>query len=468
VYSLTIDQYENIYAGTLQNGVYRSTDNGNIWEEINNGLHNKNIFRVQFIPFNLVFACSETDGGIYRSTDFGENWDITGVTAGTINRAFISELGDIYTATFNGVQKYNAETNKWSVLGLTSVSPVLGLDWLSDIIMDNDDVLFASSWAGDVYKSSDNGTTWDTTASVDTAQTHILDMVLYPDNSILLGIFGYIKRSTDKGASWIKIINGLPNSITNNIAVTSEGIVYAVSQDKLCRANHIDSLFIVIKDSIYSSSPPIYNRLSVGNDGLIFLASQNTDSGIYRSTNYGDSWVRVSDHESVASISISEDKYVVAGLGAGQGVLLSSDLGDTWFQINGGLPTDSYITWNQIDTDGYLYAAVAGRGLYKTNAIVTSIDENYQLDNYKYLLEQNYPNPFNPKTKIQYTVGKKQFVSLIVFDLLGRKVLTLVNEEKPIGNYEVEFDGTYLSSGIYFYQLRAGGFIQTKKMILLK
>jgi len=83
-------------------------------------------------------------------------------------------------------------------------------------------------------------------------------------------------------------------------------------------------------------------------------------------------------------------------------------------------------------------------------------------------LFQNYPNPFNPSTSIQYEISSNQFVSLKVYDVLGNEIVTLVNEEKPAGTYEVEFDATELTSGIYFYKLTAGPFIQTNKMVLLR
>jgi len=83
-------------------------------------------------------------------------------------------------------------------------------------------------------------------------------------------------------------------------------------------------------------------------------------------------------------------------------------------------------------------------------------------------LEQNYPNPFNPSTKIQYRVPSISQVVLKIYDILGNEIATLVNEEKPAGVYEVEFNAATLSSGVYFYQLKAGEFIQTKKMILIK
>jgi len=86
----------------------------------------------------------------------------------------------------------------------------------------------------------------------------------------------------------------------------------------------------------------------------------------------------------------------------------------------------------------------------------------------RFLLSQNYPNPFNPTTTISYKIPQTEFVSLKIYDILGREAATLVNEEKPAGSYEVQFNANGLTSGIYFYQLRAGEYSETKKMLLLK
>jgi len=85
-----------------------------------------------------------------------------------------------------------------------------------------------------------------------------------------------------------------------------------------------------------------------------------------------------------------------------------------------------------------------------------------------YHLSNNYPNPFNPSTKIKFQIPVTSFVTLKVYDILGNEIAILVNEEKPIGSYEIEFNGDELTSGIYFYELQAGSFVETKKMILLK
>jgi len=120
------------------------------------------------------------------------------------------------------------------------------------------------------------------------------------------------------------------------------------------------------------------------------------------------------------------------------------------------------------------------RARTKFGEIITSISsgENEILP-IKFSLAQNYPNPFNPTTKIKYSIpstgtsslstsGGMKLVQLKVYDILGNEVATLVNEEKPAGEYEVEFNASKLPSGIYFYRLKAGNFIQTKKMILIK
>jgi hypothetical protein len=85
-----------------------------------------------------------------------------------------------------------------------------------------------------------------------------------------------------------------------------------------------------------------------------------------------------------------------------------------------------------------------------------------------FAVEQNYPNPFNPVTTIKYTLAANSDVSLIVYDLLGREVAVLVNDRRPAGRYQVTFDGASLASGVYFYRLKAGEFISTKKMIFMK
>jgi hypothetical protein len=98
----------------------------------------------------------------------------------------------------------------------------------------------------------------------------------------------------------------------------------------------------------------------------------------------------------------------------------------------------------------------------------TTLLSNECLAQHEYVLGQNYPNPFNPTTTISYQIPKNGLVSLVVYDALGTEVATLVNEEKTQGKYSIEFNALNLPSGVYFYTLRAGDFVSTKKLILMK
>ena len=85
-----------------------------------------------------------------------------------------------------------------------------------------------------------------------------------------------------------------------------------------------------------------------------------------------------------------------------------------------------------------------------------------------YSLKQNYPNPFNPSTQIKFSIVNNERISFKVYDILGKEVATLVNEVKPAGDYNIRFDASRLASGVYIYQIKAGSFIKSHKMILLK
>jgi len=85
-----------------------------------------------------------------------------------------------------------------------------------------------------------------------------------------------------------------------------------------------------------------------------------------------------------------------------------------------------------------------------------------------YNLYQNYPNPFNPTTTFQFDLPRKEFVNIELFDVLGQKVKTLLNEQKDAGSYKIDFNGSNLSSGTYFYKITAGDFVKTNRMVLVK
>ena len=106
--------------------------------------------------------------------------------------------------------------------------------------------------------------------------------------------------------------------------------------------------------------------------------------------------------------------------------------------------------------------------IVESSPVTTGVAEQVNGKPGEFLLMQNYPNPFNPSTSITFNIPTKSYVSLIVFDILGREVAMLVNEQKSAGTYTQKWNAANMSSGIYFYRLQAGTFTETKKLILLK
>ncbi len=231
-------------------------------------------------------------------------------------------------------------------------------------------------------------------------------------------------------------------------------------------------------------------KLDINPDTLL---NHPTISDIYFSPNYvlfdgsNNSTFTASVSSSTGSVlyvnwdTFMEGSYVFRGLrtfGAPEHLVDDGSVGDA-------VAGDGIYTRNEVYRDlleppavltirihadaGKYITSVDATPFYIWDSTSTSIEDvkNKSLPA-KYELAQNYPNPFNPSTTIEYTIPKQSNVTLKIFDVLGREVEVLVDKEQSIGNYEVEFDAYELTSGIYFYRIHAGNFVETKKMLLMK
>lgn len=170
-------------------------------------------------------------------------------------------------------------------------------------------------------------------------------------------------------------------------------------------------------------------------------------------------------------------------------VEVSADNGTNWQMLSGY--TGNNLTWTQqsFDLTSYINASNQVKIRFRLYSDQNTVGQGWWIDDIKltnycmamlgvnsnnnkipdrFALEQNYPNPFNPATFIKFQLPKQAQVSIKVFDILGREVVVLVNEVKQPGYYEIRFDGSSLASGMYFYKIEAGTFVETKKMVLIK
>jgi hypothetical protein len=263
----------------------------------------------------------------------------------------------------------------------------------------------------------------------------------------------YYKRSTDNGASWeadVQLTNSSGTSYEPSISV-SGSVVHLVWRDD--RDGNFEIYYKRSTDNgtnwstdtrlTNASGDSWYPSVSVSNSFIHTVWQENRDGNfeIYykRSTDSGTSWE--------AETRLTSNDYF------------------SWYPSVASSGSGVHVVWQDIrDGNWEIY--------YKRdpNGNVTGIENiNSELPT-AFKLEQNYPNPFNPSSIIGYRLSINSMVTLKVYDLIGREVVTLVNEEKQAGSYEVTLNSSALSlpSGIYFYRLQAGEFTETKQMLLLK
>ena len=222
-----------------------------------------------------------------------------------------------------------------------------------------------------------------------------------------------------------------------------------------------------------------------GDDTMDVAATSSLNDYVvwYKTTDLGETWndsiiypdyftgARLLD---IADMDSDGDNDVLAtAFDAGHVVCFQNRLPDSWkrHNIDLNLPSVNYICAANIFEDGVPEVLVSGR--YPSNTlkmydIILNVELLSNIPPSAYRLMQNFPNPFNPKTVIRFDISELELVIIKVFDALGNEIETLVKEEKQSGTYEITWYADGLPSGIYFYRLQAGSFVETKKMVLMK
>jgi photosystem II stability/assembly factor-like uncharacterized protein len=394
-------------------------------------------FIIVFTPCNIVAQWQQTNG------PGGDTLYITGLASDNIN---------LYAASFKAGVFYSSNNgNEWIPLGLNSTPNV----YLQCIHLLNNDI-FAGGQSG-IYKTTNFGINWIHSSFPDCVWSinSIGDILFACCNDFY---FGGVFKSTDRGENWI-------STSLQNIDVWS----IEASNNKIFAGTGWDGLFISSDygDSWVNCSSFNYNgticAIAITNSKIFVGASKK----IYLSTNGGDNWSLILTASKLITSLISYDNIIMAGTDS-TGIYVSENNGANWVQKNEGL-IDLRIT-SLIIKDGYIFAGTKSKSVWKralSDIIgITKISNSLPE---RFLLYQNFPNPFNPASTIKFDIKSKELIKLLVYDILGREVSTLVNEQLNPGTYSVSFDGSNLSSGVYYYRLTTDGMmVDTKKMILIK
>ncbi|HMS64871.1 MAG TPA: T9SS type A sorting domain-containing protein [Ignavibacteria bacterium] len=380
--------------------------------------------------------------------------------------------------------------------------------------------IFASSWAVGIFKSTDNGSTW-TTSGLDGKRVSVLrtapngyifalsktvseayihrstdngntwtdvdtrsfplnyagggEIVFPPDGSVIAAyavtvgptigdVATFVIKSSDNGNSWTQIhrfnigfVGGMIIAHDNKILLGTSlsGVIYSVNNG--------------INFSSLTTFPPFFIKTILrAPEDLIYVSdafglNRSTDNGL----TFTDAGINFNSYLNSAGVNSNGDLFVEMDDG---NVYYSDDKGENWNEINNGLPETGFVR-TFFSHSGKMYAGTSNNGIYIYDALtsVKPVTENAD----GFTLHQNYPNPFNPVTKIKFDISNSvnvelSLVNLNVYDALGKKIMSLVNERLNAGSYEVDFNGEDLASGIYFYKLESGNISIVKKMSLLR
>jgi Secretion system C-terminal sorting domain len=191
--------------------------------------------------------------------------------------------------------------------------------------------------------------------------------------------------------------------------------------------------------------------------------------GVFLSTDSGTNWAAADaglTDTRVFALAVSGTSLFAGTRAAG--VFHSSDSGTSWTPVNSGIANLEVRSLAVLGTN--LFAGNFEDGVWKRplSEMITSTDPAASELPNAFLLQQNFPNPFNPSTTIRYELPKASHVTLKVYNTLGQEVATLVDAVEEPGYKSIQWDATELASGVYFYRLRAGDFVQTRKLLLAK
>ncbi|MFQ3599176.1 MAG: T9SS type A sorting domain-containing protein [Chloroherpetonaceae bacterium] len=425
--------------GTL-GGVMRSVDQSATWESVNRGLAALPISSLVWHN-GALFAGTDLSG-VYRTTNGGITW--TQVNSGLVS------------------------------LGIKSLASIGGK-------------LFAGTSGFGIYVSTNNGETWSVSLPADEEFISVNDFAvngndIYVATGDLFAQPG-IYRSTDGGNTWSNVTNNLVELgvFFNTIAALNGEVFVGTEGVGVYRSANNGTTWQEANQGLYDETAPAFvNKLFTLNGALYagmgsFGEQMIETSGVFVSQNGGASWTRtingLNQNRLRVTTFANSGNTVFAATEAG--VYFTTNFGAQWQAAGTSLPTvhpffPPHI--RALATNGLqLYAGLNGESVWQAPISTLNTPRTPEKPT-GFRLMQNYPNPFNPTTMIGYELSAASEVTLELFDVLGRKVATLVNGRQNAGAYSYTMNASQygLATGTYFYRLQVGGVSETKKMLLVK
>ena len=462
----------NLFAGMTTGGVFLSTDQGNHWTAVNEGLTSPSVTCLALNGENIL--AGTWGEGVFRSSNNGSTWTpANGGQAPTYINSLFSNQGRAFAGAGPvGIYFTDDCGTTWSAVN--SIPPGLGV--VSFIPKDAN--LFAGTFSGAVLLSTDSGMNW-TKVNADPASLNVSCFAVIGTDLFAGTSDNGVYLSTDDGIHWTNVSSGFTGEYTVNALVANGMNLFAGAAGGAFVSSNNGTLWKAINDGL----PETKNTWSLAVCGPVLYAGLGGSAGVFQRafdeilpiglTSFTVSVVdgssatlrwstasEVNNYGFTIQSKRAHDRDFVDVAGtfvAGHGTTVAPH--SYSLTILCAVEPQMSFRLEQIDLDGTVHMSEPVMLSGSTLADVTPLE---------FALNQNYPNPFNPTTIIRYSLPRKSEVVLTVYNTLGQEVATLVQGQREAGAYEAKFDGSGLASGVYLYRLHAGDFTQTKRSFLLR
>ncbi|CAN5671556.1 hypothetical protein BH10BAC5_BH10BAC5_14710 [soil metagenome] len=412
------------------------------------------------IFFGLISSANSQ--AVYTQQVSGVTTSLNSVSAINDFDAWICGNGGVVLRTTNsGVL--------WSQV--TSPAPTVSLYNIYGLEQGTAVVTGSTSSGTFVYRTTTSGSAWQTVFS---QPQGFIDGIWFTDinNGFMYGdpVGGRwsLWRTTNGGATWdstgLKVTpqNGSEAGYNNGLFVSGNNIWFGTNNTRIYYSSNNGVTWTAQTTTGQANSYTVwFNSVTRGLTG---------GSQLLQTSNSGTNWNSI---VSPGSGNISG----ITGLGSkfwmtrqGPSIYYTADDGSVWstpYTLTGATYNHLQIARTTGSSSGTLWAVTSTGQItrFGLSTGITPVNGNVATE---YKLSQNYPNPFNPETKISFAIPHNGFTSLKIYSMDGKEVASLLNEDLSVGNYQITFNGAAISSGIYFYELRSGNFLETKKMMLVK
>jgi photosystem II stability/assembly factor-like uncharacterized protein len=437
---------------------------------------------IAFHPSNPDIVYFGNDGGVFRTTDGGNTFEGCNGSYQTTqfyNGFSVAATDSLYSIggmQDNATAFYDGDLAWYRVIG--------GDGCWTAINTRSKDTVYGSSQNLSIRRSTNGGFNFTGISVPGGGLTgFVATYVLAPSNpQIMYAGRSVVYRSTNAGNTWTATnsgasLDGNP-ALCLNVSPLNPNLVYAttapvVPPAKVFRTTNGGSTWTNITGILPDRYMVDIVADPVTESNVYITLSGFGTSHVYKSTDYGNTWNDINNglpDVPASSIAVDPLNNNIIYTGNDIGVYYSTNGGNSWNIFQDGMPDASIVMDLKVSVmNRKIRAATHGNGVFERKMIDPSLsvgNNNTFVGDYR--LYQNYPNPFNPATKIKFDIRKSGNVKLIVYDITGKVSMSVLNEFKSAGSYEIEFNASMLASGIYFYRIEAGDFIDVKKMIYVR